>query len=259
MSTRPLGRRVPRDWKHVERHPFTTVAPRTVASVNKWLLLPLWHWYHDQGYEGSCVGHGVVMERAITNNRQNVLMRMFEPKRRYDPISVWDWAKSIDEWADTNPGDDEGTSVRAGYDTTRLKGLRRVSSMRLVNGVPTPVDLQPWNTAEGISTNRWAQTVDEIRTAIALNLSVVIGVNWYENFDRPVNKGRFAKQWWIGEGALGNVRGGHALVIYGASDSKQAFKLKNSWGRDYPLVWMPYTTMQRLIGEYGEMALVTDR
>jgi hypothetical protein len=40
---------------------------------------------------------------------------------------------------------------------------------------------------------------------------VVLGVNWYANFDKPVEdeKGR----WWIGRGALGRVRGGHAICV----------------------------------------------
>ncbi len=49
------------------------------------------------------------------------------------------------------------------------------------------------------------------------------------------------------------------MCIYGASDARQALKLKNSWGRDYPLVWMPYSSMERLIDAHGEVAIVTDR
>ena len=49
------------------------------------------------------------------------------------------------------------------------------------------------------------------------------------------------------------------MCLYGASDERQAFKLKNSWGPEYPLVWMPYDTLQRLIDEHGEVAIVTDR
>lgn len=254
-----LGRRIPPDWEHVEKYPFRTVAPRAVDTVNRTLRLPHWHWTHDQGQEGSCVGHGIVMERAITNTAQNKLLNILGIKtRRYDPIHVWNEAKKIDVWPDTNPGDDNGTSVRAGYDIARDQGLSRVKKMVIDKGagIPRPVGAGPVEYGEGILTNRWATTVDEMRTAISQGLPVTIGVAWYANFDVP-------ELWrhddWIGRGDLGRVRGGHCLTVYGASDKRQAFRLKNSWGESYPMVWMPYTTMQRLLNEYGEAALVTDR
>lgn len=36
----------------------------------------------------------------------------------------------------------------------------------------------------------------------------VLGINWYENFDKPV---REMRGWWIGRGDLGRIRGGHAI------------------------------------------------
>ena len=39
-----------------------------------------------------------------------------------------------------------------------------------------------------------------------------------------------------------------------------AVRILNSWGRGYPhRVWMPDETLQRLIDEDGEVALITDR
>lgn len=40
---------------------------------------------------------------------------------------------------------------------------------------------------------------------------VVLGVNWYENFDRPVPPSSRAGRWYIGRGDLGLIRGGHAI------------------------------------------------
>lgn len=39
---------------------------------------------------------------------------------------------------------------------------------------------------------------------------VVIGVNWYEAFDRPVQEGRY---WYIKDGPLGEIRGGHCVCL----------------------------------------------
>lgn len=247
-----LGRRVPTDWQHVEKYPFSLVAPPTVTTVEKSLALPSWHWSHDQGSEGACEGFGNSMMMAVLNTAQRKVAQTKPFTVRYDAWWLWDQAKVVDEWPDTNPGDDNGTSGRAACDVLRTLGhvkVKNTSDLRSSNPAPA--------IENGISANRWATNVDEMRTAIANNLPIAIGVNWYSNFDNPIKKG--TNGWFIGEGNLGTIRGGHCICIYGASDKKQAFKLKNSWGRDFPLAWLPYTTMTRLIQEQGEIAIITDR
>jgi hypothetical protein len=261
-----LGRLIPDDFDHVTRWPMRAVMPETIATVEHVLHLPGWHWTHDQGQEGSCVGHGAAMERAITNTAQNKILRLVLPGRRYDPIDLWDRAKLADEWPDTNPGDDNGTSARAAYDVLRTVGPRRIRATGIkldeATGLPVVVDHRHKpDPDEGVVTNRWAQTVDEMRAAIAAGLPVTIAVNWYLGLQRFVERpGTFgSKEIFVGVGDLGRILGGHCVAVYGASDKRQAFKVKNSWGRSFPLVWLPYGTMQRLLDEYGEAALVTDR
>lgn len=251
------------DWQPAadRSHEAKYAAPRPFSSfiVNKRLSLPWWHWTHDQGYEGSCVGHGIAMERAISNTKQNKLLRILFPTVRYNPLDVWNEAKKRDEWPDTNPGDDNGTSVHAGYDVALYEGLQRVKSMRLnMNGDPEPVDPKPRDLSEGVSSVLWANSVDQVRYAIAQGNPVTIGINWYSNFDSPTHKTGF-NLGWIGEGDLGSIRGGHCVCIYGAADRYQAVAIKNSWGKSYPLIWMPYNTLARLINEDGEAALVVDK
>ena len=256
-----LGRFIPDDFEHYDKYPAKLALPeKAIAVVEKRLILPSWHWEHNQGEEGSCVPHGIGMERAVTNIAQNRAGKKQPFTRRYDPLENWDWSKAHDEWKETNPGDDNGTSVRAGYEYQRVVGPRKIGSRGITvgpNGRPkltaTP---GPNELGEGVQTYRWASTVDEMRAAIDAGLPVVIGVNWYSNFDDPVlSKGDH----WIGLGDLGQVRGGHCVCVYGASDKLQAFRVKNSWGRAYPLVWLTYSAMQRLLHEQGEAALVTDR
>lgn len=246
------------DRSHEAKYRASAVLETGTFTVERTMTLPAWHWTHDQGSEGSCVGHGTGMERAIANTRQNRLLAILLPTRRYDTIDIWNQAKILDEWPDTNPGDSNGTSVHAGYDVCLKLGLCKVDSMELVGGRPQPVGAQPRSLAEGVSAVRWASTVDEMRAALKAAIPVTIGVNWYTNFDRPVSVTGY--KWpFIGQGNLGSIRGGHCVAIFGASDKRQAFAVKNSWGAGYPLVWLPYTTMSRLISEQGEVALVTDR
>ena len=69
-----------------------------------------WWDFYDQGREGACVGFGCSRMMSLLN------------RKRYDARWLWDWAKSTDEWAETNPGDDQGTSVRAACDILRARG-----------------------------------------------------------------------------------------------------------------------------------------
>lgn len=254
MAPRPLGRIAPEDERHVELFPFEAATP---ATVERTLRLPAWRRTHDQGREGSCVGHAIAMERAITNGAE---LRAGGARRvvlRYDPIALWRAAKAIDEWSFTKPEDENGTSVRAAYEIARTVGLARVRRMELRAGRPTPIGARPPELEHGVAEYRWARTVDSTRAAIAAGVPVAIGVDWHTGFDTPLHRGR--ERWLPAIANAGRVRGGHAVTLYGASDRRQAFRLCNSWGRDYPLVWMPYSVLEHLLARRGEVALVTDR
>lgn len=256
MTPRPLGRI--RDAKTDEAealYPFEAPAP---AAVERVLALPSWLETHDQGREGSCVGHAVALERAITNTAELRSRGSGHGWRRYDPISIWREAKGIDEYPSTKPQDEQGTSVRAAYEIARTLGLRRVRKMEVRNGVPSPLGLHEWDPEEGVTEYRWARTVDAIRAAIAAEIPVAIGVDWLTGFDTPIVKGN-RERWLPGTGSWGRVRGGHSVALVGASDRREAFRLVNSWGHQYPPVWMPYAVMEALLGRSGEAALVTDR
>jgi len=251
----PLGRRTPTDWRHYELFPLTAeatpTAPTPVAigvswytdfdnPVQKdgryWIGLDStnlgtirgghcvclepgdqlngdghvtrhlqdgdgWWDFYDQGREGACVGFGCSRMMSLLN------------RKRYDARWLWDWAKSTDDWPETNPGDDEGTSVRAACEILRTRGhvpwndsyAGRTFQQR---------DQEAPAAGEGVKVYRWARTVAEV----------------------------------------------HGILKSPANDRLGAVRILNSWGRDYPhRVWMPDATLQRLIDEDGEVALVTDR
>jgi hypothetical protein len=134
-------------------------------------------------------------------------------RKRYDARWLWDWAKATDEWTQTNPGDDEGTSVRAACDILRSRGHVAWSDAYKGRSYKQRDKEEPAS-GEGIGVYRWAKTVDEV----------------------------------------------HNILKSPANDAVGAVRILNSWGRGYPhRVWMPDETLQRLIDEDGEVALVTDR
>lgn len=246
-----LGRRVPTDFEHVDSFPLRTLLadPQHVlvvppAGTEKSLGLPAWWKLHNQGREGSCVGFGCSAMMSITNHYQRLRETGQNLTYRYAARWLYIEAQPIDEWSDTPPG--EGTSVRAGCDILRDVGHRRVQ--RGVTGDPL--------LAHGISANRWATDVDEIRAAIYAGLAVALGVNWYASMDVPFQRVPGGEHWIT---VSSGIRGGHCLASFRMSDRRQAFRLMNSWGGGYPPVWISYTDMQRLLDEQGEAAVITDR
>lgn len=250
-----LDRRIPTDFKHVEKY-----ALRRMANVETALPIPdvierildvprTMREVYDQGREGACVGFSQSWMMSILN------------RIRYSAIWLYREAQLIDEWTDTPPA--EGTSLRAGFDILRTRGHRQLRGQ-----VVKPEDL-----AHGISANRWATTVDEVRAAIAAGIPVNFGINWYRQFSNPQQAPRLDDQgkpikefgiarydWYIGVGQWGPVDGGHAITCVGASDIRQAFALCNTWGFSYPfIVWLPYRAFDRLMSEQGEAGIVTDR
>ncbi|HXI13454.1 MAG TPA: hypothetical protein VNM92_12550, partial [Thermoanaerobaculia bacterium] len=165
-------------------------------------------------------------------------------RKRYAAQWLYREAQLIDEWPDTPPG--EGTSVRAAFDILRTIGHRPMWG---------PV-MRPQFLSAGIESNRWARTVDELRTTIAQGVPGVLGINWYASFDTPE---KHNGEWWIGRGPLGRMRGGHGIAYCAASDRREALQLPNSWGERYPDVWIPYDVVQRLINEDGEAGVIVDR
>jgi hypothetical protein len=233
-----LGRRVPTDWSHVEKYSVRRLMPEAPFVVNDALPMVPYRTHYDQGKEGACVGFSLSWMMSILN------------RRLYDARQLYLSAQKFDEWDDTPP--EEGSSVRAGCDVLRAIGHWRI----IQGGRKIPANLE-----EGIAENRWATRVDELRACIAAGIPFVLGINWYSNFQEPEAKriGKVSHEYWIGKRDLGYVLGGHAICGYAASDRRQAFKLQNTWGDDYPAVWIPYDTVERLLSEDGEACLVTDR
>lgn len=140
------------------------------------------------------------------------------------PRIIYDEAQKLDEW---EGNDYDGTSVRAGAKYLQSLGY--------------------------IKEYRWAWDVQTLVDALLTLGPVVIGINWYNNMFEP-NRDAIIK---IG----GGIAGGHAILVDGVSKTKQLFRLKNSWGRDWGnngFAYISFDDMERLISEDGEVAIAVE-
>jgi hypothetical protein len=258
-----LGRRLPTTLDHVDRHPLQLHAHgiADTQNVNISLRLPsdLHHYYalYDQGAEGACVGFGSSWCMTILN------------RRAYAARTLYLETQLVDEWPDTPP--EEGTSVHAAMDVLRTRGHWRSVYNRKTHVYEVTGPFME----DGIEANKWTTNVDDVRACLAAGVPVVIGINWYGDFDNP-KWDPATHRFVIGRNpqSLGRVRGGHCVCIRAATDKLGMVGGVNNWGapeivkgsdgnptvsNGYPLFWMPYDTLERVLSEDGECTVITDR
>jgi hypothetical protein len=211
-----LGRFIPDDWRHVESYPLTALAAEdrpsrvpVVIGVN-WYSefdkpeqdeetgeyfvarggrdsltrirgghcvclepggepdLEEWWDFYDQGAEGACVGFGWSRCMSILN------------RELYAARWLWDRAKEIDQWPETNPGDDNGTSVRSAGDILRETGHVDWRDEYSDDDHTVRDDYQA-AADNGIARFRWARLVDEVHSVLGNDRADELGAVPYLN------------------------------------------------------------------------------
>lgn len=224
-----LGRKEPQTDAHVRAFAFEP--PVTVAAVEVNIPRPTLSSY-NQGQTPKCVAYSI----SRIMNRFN--------QYAFDAPWLYDQCKLIDGW----PNED-GTSARYAADV-----LRRHGHWRTISG--KPVKAGP-KLAHGISGNRWATSVDAIRTVLATSKPVPIGIDWYEAWFQP--EARNGEYWLQSREVAGANAGGHEIGIWAASDRRQAFGLCNTWGTAWPsIVWVAYETVAGLLADGGDACVLYD-
>jgi hypothetical protein len=131
---------------------------------------------------------------------------------------IYRQAQLIDEW----PGENyDGTSVRAGAKV--LHGLGRIAGYV------------------------WGFNALDVRNHLLTRGTVVVGTNWFDSMFTPDARG-FIKP-------SGAIVGGHAYLIVGYSLKRNAFRILNSWGRNWGQngrAWIGFNDLDYLIRDYGE-------
>ena len=175
---------------------------------------------------------GKILDQGSTSScvghawRQWLSSALMRTKSGPDPFDIYYQAQRHDEW----PGEDyDGTSVRAG-----AKVLQ---------------------TAGHISTYVWAFDAATMRRWLLNNKgTVVVGTWWFEKMFVPDGKGYLDPS--------GTPVGGHAYLVVGFSQPKNAFRIVNSWGSDWGQngrAWVRYNDMDFLVQEGGEACTAVEK
>ena len=187
---------------------------------------------YDQGVEGSCVGQASAAYASWWYRRKSVLDNLPGVQTaKYDAQLIYHTAQDkYDPWEGSNY---EGTSTDAGMQVLRNEGAQGVTDH---------------NNVVKISEYKWAENADQLFDWLSTKGPCVLGMDWFENFDRPKKHtfpGKSVDFYFIGEGDLGNIRGGHCIIAhaYRRLDGREWIRLQNSWGYSYPLVWVPRETI----------------
>jgi hypothetical protein len=83
---------------------------------------------------------------------------------------------------------------------------------------------------------------------------VIIGINWYDSFDRPDKSSGL-----ISVSPNAYVRGGHEVLVRGVDVTSQRFHADNSWGTSYGVngsFQFSWATMSRLLAEQGDCTVL---
>lgn len=239
FADRPLGYRPSPDKKHYDKFPARLADVNPLEEDRPFFR----NWKigvrYDQGVEGACAGMATAAWAssfdAIDDGKS----------RQFDAFWAYKEAQKIDEW----PGEDyNGTSIRAVLEIGRTVGY--------------PIKDEPQSRVL-VKEYRWAMDPNDVLDWIAHRGPAIFGMNWYETYDAPVshpfNGGKTRKQFFIGEGDLGNIRGGHAIIANGYYRNRYGnewIRFQNSWGFSYPLVWLPRATLEAEFSDM-EIAFVT--
>lgn len=181
----------------------------------------------DQGREGACVAFALGHELAARPSEVKGITRSNLISKVY-----WE-AQRNDPWAGGSyPGAVpfyEGTSVLAG-----VKALHHLGAFEEY---------------------RWAFGLNDLVLGVGYNGPAVIGVNWYQGMHNTDPSTGYIR-------ALGEVAGGHAVLVRGVNIKESRFTIRNSWGEDWGTggdAYISFSDMEKLLYEYGEAVFVKKR
>ena len=227
---------------HDTRYAFTLFFPMVYAQAVEYTFpydARFIAWNKQKG--NSCVGASWSQYMALCNFEELGPMQ-------YDWYKLYSWACANDNDPATSAKADVGTYLWAGGDC-----LRKVGHWQIVNGVAQPPDIK-----HGIKSYYWIKSAEEARTAIGLyKRPLEFGVRWHKGWMNPVLKN--GEYWLPPRAKWGPVVGGHAICADAGSDQRGGDRWHNTWGAEYPPVWVSYEDIDYILTQdYGECCVAID-
>jgi hypothetical protein len=198
----------------------------------------------NQGQQSSCVGWAVAY--ALKSYQEHVERKwdVDVEEHRFSPAFIYNQIRSSSDCQG-------GTSFIDAINLLRVQGVATLADFpydeRVCATIPSEAIRQ---SARQYAIADWrrvnVQDTVEIKTQIASGFPVLFGMLIDENFQRLGSDEIYERDETIPNG------NGHALVVVGYDDNKNAFKIINSWGTgwgDGGFGWMTYSAFSRSVRE----------
>lgn len=200
----------------------------------------------DQGNQQSCVAWAVAYGLKSYHERKQNGWALYDPygsphlDRVFSPSFVYN---------QINGGVDRGSHFGDAFRVLTVQGAAPLSAMAYSSSPFAPIPNTARQAAAPFKIDTF-RTVDfhninELRAHLNAGFPIIIGA-------------RVDQAFWNYRGGLpysgfsGPILGNHAMVVVGYDDARQAFKLMNSWGRnwgDQGFGWVSYSQFRQMTNE----------
>lgn len=190
----------------------------------------------DQAQTGSCVGWATSYLRAWLQREST------GRSTRYSARFIWIAAKEIDPWPLNVMFDGAGTKIRDAFKIMKTHGAAPDRLWPFASQLPDPrreAVIKREALRHRIGAYYPLENNNERRQNLAEVGPFVVGVPVFQNWSRIGSDG-------VIPNPGGRQRGGHAILVVGYDDTRERFKIQNSWttswgNRGYgyiPYQWM---------------------
>ncbi len=197
----------------------------------------------NQGRESSCVGWAVAYALKSYQEAVERKWRPDSPQRQFSPAYIYNQIRK-------SPDCQGGTSFVEALNLIRKEGVAPLSDFPYIDGqCAAQPDAAIRQRARVFAISDWrrvnVQDETEVKNHLAAGFPVLAGIVT----DRPFFNFRGGG---VYKNFSGQGSGGHAVVVVGYDDGRQAFRLINSWGRqwgDGGFGWISYAVFREIVRE----------